>query len=74
MLSADLACQMDIFWHYCYMLSMNSTQVGIINKACQVVFGNLLQMPGWCKPGGTGHVPHMPVQFHAPGTQKVTCR
>ena len=32
-----------------------------------------LAMPGWCEPGSTGCVPHVPEQFCPQGMQKVTC-
>ena len=43
MFSMDMACQMDIFWHYHYMLSANGTQVGIPQEAHHVIFSGLLQ-------------------------------
>ena len=46
--SMDMECQMYVFWHYHYTLSMNGTQVGVLQEPHHVVFSGLLH----CLDGG----------------------
>ena len=41
-LSMDMVGQLDVFRHYCYMLSLYGTQVSIFQEASQVVFGSIM--------------------------------
>ena len=38
-----MAGQVNVFGHYSYMLNMYSTEVGILQKAFQIIFSSLLQ-------------------------------
>ena len=73
LLSMDMACQMDIFQYYHYMLNVN-------NRGWHPPGGtscNIWQhpaMPGQCKPGSAGCMPPTLALSHAPSMQNATCR
>ena len=64
---------MYVFWHNHYTLSMNSTQVGVLQEPHHVVSSGPA-LPGWCTPESVDHMSLVPVLSHTPCTQKSTGR
>ena len=60
----DLACQLDVFWHYYYRLCMDSTHVGNLREVCQVIFHGFLKC---C------HGMHLESEVIGPCTWAILC-